>query len=367
MCTHGSVARASPLAPRVDRPRGGHDVRTFAARATATLILTVLPALAIGQDATSNLASDGRPLERGRSLAASFYAGELQTVWDAFTPEMKDVFGDFDSFRAFRQQISEQLGPESEILEESVVEEQGYRTYVRTARFANAEPAIAWRWTLNDDGAVAGLRYGRGEPAPSAYEDYETRADMRLPFRDAWTVAWGGRSLEDNYHAAYPDQRYAYDFVVQQDGSTHQDDGRRNEDYHCFGRQVLAPAAGTIVTAVDGVPDQTPGEMNPDAPLGNHVIIDHGDAEFSFLAHLKNGSVAVEAGQSVKAGDPIGTCGNSGNSSEPHLHHHLQRDAEFHAGRGGEGLPLQYRGFVADGEPVSRGEPTRGQQVRPAP
>ncbi|HKK94174.1 MAG TPA: M23 family metallopeptidase [Longimicrobiales bacterium] len=340
---------------------------TFPLRLAATLalVLTGVPAGANAQDAAPTSPSDSAALERGRSLTASFYGGELRTVWDAFTPAMKDVFGEFPAFQGFRQQIGDELGEEIAVLEENVVEDQGYRTYVRIAEFAEVDPAIAWRWTFDTDGSVAGLRYGRGEPAASEYEDYETRAEMRLPFRGTWSVAWGGRSLENNYHAAYPDQRYAYDFVVRQEGSTHRGDGSDNEDYYCFGRQVVAPGDGTVVAAVDGVPDQAPGEMNPNAPLGNHVIIDHGKDEISFLAHLENGSVGVEAGQEVEAGDPIGTCGNSGNSSEPHLHHHLQRDTEFHAGRGGEGLPLQYQDFVADGQPVERGEPTRGQQVRP--
>jgi murein DD-endopeptidase MepM/ murein hydrolase activator NlpD len=339
---------------------------TLASLLRATLLLALLPYIVVGQEAPGSPTDDADVLERGRSLAESFYASELDAVWNAFTPQMKDVFGDAASFRAFRRQIADELGAETAVVSETVVAEQSYRTYVRTASFEKVEPAVAWRWTLDDAGRVAGLRYGPGEPAPSEFEDYETRADMRLPFRGTWVVAWGGRTLENNYHAAYPDQRYAYDFVVRQGGSTHRGEGVDNEDYHCFGRPVVAPADGLVIAAVDGVRDQTPGDMNPDAPLGNHVILDHGNDEHSFLAHLRNGSVAVENGERVEAGDVIGACGNSGNSSEPHLHHHLQRDATFHAGRGGEGLPIQYQDYVADGQRTARGEPTRGQHVRPA-
>lgn len=339
---------------------------TLAAVVRTTLLLALLATVAVGQETPASTADGVDALERGRSLAESFYASELDAVWDAFTPAMREVFGDAASFRAFRRRIADELGTETGVVTESVVDEQGYRTYVRTASFERVEPAVAWRWTFDGTGKVAGLRYGPGEPAPSEYEDYETRADMRLPFRGTWTVAWGGRTLEDNYHAAYPDQRYAYDFVVREDGSTHRGEGEANGDYRCFGRPVVAPADGTVVAAVDGVRDQAPGEMNPDAPLGNHVILDHGNDEVSFLAHLKSGSLAVEAGQRVEAGDAIGACGNSGNSSEPHLHHHLQRDATFHGGRAGEGLPIQYQDYVADGQLATRGEPTRGQDVRQA-
>ena len=96
---------------------------------------------------------------------------------------------------------------------------------------------------------------------------------------------------------------------------------------------------------------------------GNQVVIDHGHAEFSFLAHLQQGSVAVQPGQSVAPGDTLGLCGNSGNSSEPHLHYHLQDSGEFGAG---EGKPAQFRNYTADGEWVEVGEPVQGQRIRPA-
>jgi murein DD-endopeptidase MepM/ murein hydrolase activator NlpD len=108
------------------------------------------------------------------------------------------------------------------------------------------------------------------------------------------------------------------------------------------------------------VADNTPGVMNRLQALGNHVVLDHGNGEFSFLCHFKKGSVAVKTGQKVKAGEPLGQCGNSGNSSEPHLHYHLQTTAvPFH----GAGLPAQFLRYRANGETVERGEPTQGQNV----
>jgi murein DD-endopeptidase MepM/ murein hydrolase activator NlpD len=103
--------------------------------------------------------------------------------------------------------------------------------------------------------------------------------------------------------------------------------------------------------------------MDERAVFGNHVVLEHGDGEFSVLAHLRHGSVAVEAGDRVRRGQRLGACGNSGRSSEPHLHYHLQ-DGPV-PGRAA-GLPAIFRGYLADGEPVGRGEPIRGQTVRPA-
>ncbi|MNC48479.1 Murein DD-endopeptidase MepM [compost metagenome] len=62
------------------------------------------------------------------------------------------------------------------------------------------------------------------------------------------------------------------------------------------------------------------------------VVIDHG-GEYSFLAHLKQGSVTVKKGDSVKTGDVIGKAGNSGNSSEPHLHYQVSDGADLFSSR----------------------------------
>lgn len=82
-----------------------------------------------------------------------------------------------------------------------------------------------------------------------------------------------------------------------------------------------------------------------------------------FLCHFQNGSIKVKAGDRVTRGQPLGLCGNSGNSSEPHLHIHLQTTPKFGAAKG---LPLQFEHYEADGKAVDRGEPTKGQQIRDA-
>jgi len=74
--------------------------------------------------------------------------------------------------------------------------------------------------------------------------------------------------------------------------------------------------------------------MNPYSALGNAVFIEHQENEVSVLAHLKLGSIKVKAGDKVESGQLIGLCGNSGNSSEPHLHYHLQNTAIIQDGVG---------------------------------
>jgi murein DD-endopeptidase MepM/ murein hydrolase activator NlpD len=75
---------------------------------------------------------------------------------------------------------------------------------------------------------------------------------------------------------------------------------------------------------IDGVRDNVPGSMNPLSALGNAVFIQHSKHEVSVLAHFKQGSINVKAGDTVTKGQVLGLCGNSGNSSEPHIHYHLQ-------------------------------------------
>jgi murein DD-endopeptidase MepM/ murein hydrolase activator NlpD len=138
-------------------------------------------------------------------------------------------------------------------------------------------------------------------------------------------VFWGGDSRELNHHHDSPNQRFAFDFlVVDEVGQSHQDDGKRNEDYYVFGKPVLAPADGVVTDVIMGVRDNTPGSMNPAFAGGNTVIVMHKEHEISVLCHFQQGSIRVKPGDKVKQGQILGLCGNSGNSSEPHIHFHVQ-------------------------------------------
>jgi murein DD-endopeptidase MepM/ murein hydrolase activator NlpD len=128
-------------------------------------------------------------------------------------------------------------------------------------------------------------------------------------------------------------------------------DGSTNEDFYTFGIEVIAPADGKITFARNDVPDnKKPGEIDSNVfmkmsdPIrafpGNNVIIDHGNGEFSFLAHLKMGSVRIKTGDTVKAGQVIGLLGNSGNSDGPHLHYHLMAGPTVFKN---DGLPSKFK------------------------
>ncbi len=167
-------------------------------------------------------------------------------------------------------------------------------------------------------------------PAPK-----KNQTKLSLPFKGDWLVVWGGDTKELNQHHDTPNQRFAFDFVVaDQTGKTHKGDGATNQDYYAFGKELLAPADGVVTDVIDGVRDNVPGSMNPYSALGNAVFIQHREHEVSVLAHLKLGSIKVKAGDKVTKGRLIGLCGNSGNSSEPHLHYHLQNTPVIQDGTG---------------------------------
>ena len=220
------------------------------------------------------------------------------------------------------------------------------------------------RLTLDTADRIMGLYIVEAEEGVPVPE--RNTSPMRLPFEGEWYVFWGGATEDDNYHITTRSQRRAVDFVVvDSDGRSHQGGGKRNEDYYCYGMGILAPAEGVVVTAIDGVPDNAPGSMNPFSAVGNCVIVRHAEREFSVLAHLQPGTVGVRPGQKVRAGQLLGRCGNSGNSSEPHLHFHLQNTAELQSGTGF--APYFKNVQVTRAKRTSRAKehtPVRGERIR---
>ncbi len=207
---------------------------------------------------------------------------------------------------------------------------------------------------------------------PASIERLEPHVWVRLPADEPLTVAWGGDRLATNYHAASPDQRWAYDLTV----APHFTGSPDLTDYGCWGVEVLAPANGLVVVAHDGEPDRPPGPPPPtlQAPFGNFVALRlEQTGTHLILAHLQQGSLQVQEGLRVREGQVIGRCGNSGRSSEPHIHIHHQRESPLERPVGfAEGLPLFFRdhdgpampegGFVqADGEWLPAGPTLRHQ------
>ena len=145
--------------------------------------------------------------------------------------------------------------------------------------------------------------------------------------------------------SAYRGQSYGVDFV-KIDNLGLRASGWRPRDpnaYAIFGQTVHAPCSGTVMTVSDGQADMPVPKMDQSKIEGNHVLIQCGDAAV-LLAHFKQGSVQVAAGDRVTVGHPIGEAGNSGQSSEPHLHVHAQRIPSSEPLLSGEPLFLTFDG-----------------------
>jgi phosphate/sulfate permease len=203
---------------------------------------------------------------------------------------------------------------------------------------------------------------------PSSYDHRPSSVSFRLPLDGPLTVAWGGPTTEVNYHVVIPDQRWAYDLLVTENGRSFRGDGTRLEDYFVYGRPVLAPANGVVFEVRDTEPDHEIGHWQIRRATGNHVVLRVASNEFLFIAHLQRGSIVVGPGERVRAGQTIGRVGTSGNTSEPHVHLHLQDTPTPYLG---EGIPLYFYNYHVDGRHVDRGMPTGGRgrksRLRPGP
>jgi murein DD-endopeptidase MepM/ murein hydrolase activator NlpD len=147
--------------------------------------------------------------------------------------------------------------------------------------------------------------------------------------------------------------RYSLDINPSSDGfDAYQDKGAKNEDWYAWDKPVLATGDGTVVAAGGDERDNIRGGQSyfnggdvKQAPMkfyGNHVLIDHGNGEFSMLAHLQHGSLLVKKGDKVTRGQPVARIGSSGSSNNPHLHFELRNGAGFQA----DGLPATFRDFT---------------------
>jgi len=151
------------------------------------------------------------------------------------------------------------------------------------------------------------------------------QTELYPPFKGTWTVISGGEFREGAVQNNLLQQQYAYEFSAKDmDGSRYKSDGKANEDYFGYGKEVLAPANGTVVEAIDGIRENSPGLRNPYAPIGNTIIIQHSNHEYSVLAFLKQGSIRVKVGDKVTRGQVLAQCGSSGSATEPEIHYHLQ-------------------------------------------
>ena len=191
------------------------------------------------------------------------------------------------------------------------------------------------------------------------------KTKLILPFKGEWTVFWGGDTKELNYHVENVAQKNAFDILItDESGKSYKTDGKQNEDYYAFGKELIAPADAEVVLVVDGVKDNVPGEMNPIYIPGNTVILKTSTNEFLFFAHFKQNSIVVKQGQKIKQGELLGLCGNSGNSSEPHLHFHIQNLEDMTKATGAKSY---FEEILVNGELKTDYSPIKSDKIKNPP
>ncbi len=178
---------------------------------------------------------------------------------------------------------------------------------------------------------------------------------------DGWMAANGPANGSGHRRSLIPvgggvhiAQRFAIDWLqLRDEGGSFTGDPLDNKNYRCYGSDVLAVADSTVVAMKDGIPQNVPGINSRAVPItletvgGNHVILDLGAGHFAFYAHLQPGQIRVKTGDRVKRGQVLALLGNSGNSTEPHLHFHI---CNSNSPLASEGLP-----YVTNFEVMGKG------------
>lgn len=195
--------------------------------------------------------------------------------------------------------------------------------------------------------------------------------DLAYPFTGRWLVQNSPADRVPSHGTALFATSYAIDFVPVDAASRTAPitlgalvRPEPPERFPGFGRPILSPLAGVVIAAHDAVPDHPAYRGIPSiayaltqprraaagwtALAGNHVLIER-DGIVLALCHLRQGGVDVRVGQRVAPGDPVGRCGNSGNSTEPHLH--LQAMDARRPDRAGA-VPITFRGVLPRGGDV---------------
>lgn len=187
---------------------------------------------------------------------------------------------------------------------------------------------------------------------------YAQQVDLVLPFKGCAMVSDAHDYLSNHRRVplSHPkikqagiksnSGRYAYDFcITDTKGNPVRNVPRNNSDLFSFGSLVYSPGDGVVVGRRDGITDN-PLKSHIGSKVfaspGNYVIVDHGNSEFSVLAHLKKDSIAISVDDTVRQGQVIGKIGNSGSSVIPHLHYHLQDGVDTFSSHG---LPCKFRNY----------------------
>lgn len=285
-----------------------------------------------------------------------FNEKKYDSIYSLYTAETKKTITlpkTREFFDVFRKQ-------EGILKKVSFIEESGIYSRYR-AEFASQNYWMIFSEYLGEISAIYFMVYdGPEEIKPSK----RNITPLALPFKGEWFVFWGGDTKKDNYHVINKAQKNAFDIIIiDEKNRSFKTNGGINEDYYAFGQPLLAVCDAVVVSVLDGVPDNIPGKMNEKQVTGNSVLLKTANDEYILYAHFKLNSIKVKVGETVKQGQVLGLCGNSGNSSEPHLHFHIQDSSSM-----GEatGIKSFFEKIKVNGEEKKGYSPVKGEKVENA-
>jgi hypothetical protein len=281
--------------------------------------------------------------ERYRKVANAFMASYNQedyaSVYEMFNPEMQE----FLSLEKTAEFLGKNIRGGAGDLKQMNFEKKMGPSHVYKSTFELGVRDIYL--SLDKANRISGMQV---KPHVAQARLDQNTTPMDLPFQGEWFVFWGGETEVQNYHMADVNQQFAYDILKVANGASYEGDPSENESYFAFGEPILAPCDARVEMAVDGVPDNIPGETNPIYLTGNTLVLKTKAGEYILMCHLMQGSLEVERGDWVSQGQVLAKCGNSGNSTEAHLHLQLQNTRDIHKATGAR---LVFNHILVNGTP----------------
>lgn len=289
------------------------------------------------------------------NFETNYNAGNYEAIFADFAPIMKNALP-LEKTKEVLSGLKTQYG---KITKRKFV---GYKQTYAIYKTDFERGLLSVNISIDDKSKINGLFFKPFKPNNLPKPERNT-TKLILPFKDEWTVIWGGDTKELNYHVESEAQKNAFDLVItDKKGKSYKTDGKTNEDYYAFGKEIVAPCNAKVVLVVDGVKDNKPGVLNPIYVPGNTVILKTENNEFLFFAHFKQHSIVVEQGEKVKQGQLLGLCGNSGNSSEPHIHFHIQNTENMNIATG---IKCYFEKLIVNGEIKKDYSPIKGDKIKP--
>ncbi|WP_260858538.1 M23 family metallopeptidase [Fictibacillus phosphorivorans] len=274
----------------------------------------------------------------GETFGAKFLKGEFQAIYNHTASNFKDMIT-IEQFMELSSSFN------SGVQHYSLESETRLTDHLRHYLWLDNEKIKAISVTFDSEDVIQSLLLAPFETYPETDNQLSKNTYM-MPIQDEWFVFWGGANHFINYHYEIEEQRYAYDLVIVKDGQSYRGTPTLNEDFYAFNKEVVAPCDGRVVKVVNSIVDNEFGSTNVSNPEGNYVIIQHANDEYSLIAHFKQNSIVVKDGQMIKQSQLVGYCGNSGNSSEPHIHFQVMNSPNHYNGKS---IRIRFHG---DYEPI---------------